>query len=59
MRQQGMQPSIEKPPDIDIEDKYNTNAVFCSTVDPISTKAGNIYSELYGPFPNRSKKGNI
>ena len=53
MRQQGMQPSIEKPPDIDIEDKYNTNAVFCSTVDPISTKAGNIYSELYGPFPNR------
>ena len=33
MKIQGLKSTIEKPPDIDLEDKSKTNVVFCATVD--------------------------
>ena len=55
---QGLQSTKEKPPDIDLEDKRKTNVVFCTTVDPSTTKEGNVYSDLCGWLPTTSIRGN-
>ena len=51
MRRQGLQPTKEKPPDTYLKDKIKTNVVYCTIVDPSTTKGGNIYSDLCGRFP--------
>ena len=38
MRRQGLQPTKEKSPDIELKDKIKTNVAFCTTVDPGKTK---------------------
>ena len=42
MKRQGIQPTNEKPPDTYLWDKIKTNVAFCTTVDPSTTKGGNI-----------------
>ena len=46
MRRQGIQSTKETTPDTDLKEKNTTNAVFCTTVDPSTTKEGKIYSDL-------------
>ena len=46
MRIQGLQPTKETPPDTDLEEKIKINLVFCTTVDPSTTKEGKIYSYI-------------
>ena len=46
MRRQGLKSTIEKPQDIDLEDKSKTNVVFCTTVDPGTMKEGKFYSYI-------------
>ena len=46
MRRQGLQSTKEKHPDIDPEDKIKTDVVYFTTVEPITTKEGNIDSYL-------------
>ena len=58
MRRQGLQPTKEKPPDTDLEDKIKTNVVYWTTVEPRTTKEGKIYSDLCGRFPTTSSMGN-
>ena len=58
MRIQGLQLTKEKPPDTDLEDQIKTNVVFCTTVDPRTTKEVKIYSNLCGRFPTASSRGN-
>ena len=41
-----IQPTKEKPPDIDLEDKSKTNIVFCATLYPSTTKEGK-YTQIY------------
>ena len=38
MIRQGLQSTKEKPPYTDLEDKIKTNVVYCTTVDPSTTK---------------------
>ena len=57
-RRQGLQSTRDKTPDTNLEDKSKTNAVFCTTVDPSTTKEGGIYSDLCGRFPTTSSRGN-
>ena len=57
MRRQGLQSTKEKYPDTDLEDKIKTNIVYCTTVGPITTKEGKIYSNLCGRFPTTSSRG--
>ena len=54
MRIQGLQLIKEKPPDTDFEENIKTNVVYCTTVDPSTTKEGKIYSYLCGRFPTTS-----
>ena len=56
-RRQGLQSTKEKPPDTDLEDNIKTNVVYCTTVEPRTTKEGNIYSYLCGSFPTTSSRG--
>ena len=56
-RRQGMQSTKEKPPGTDLKDKIKTNVVFCTTVEPSTTKEGKIYSDLCGSFPTTSRRG--
>ena len=58
MRRQGLQLTKEKPPDTDLENKIKTNVVYCTTVDPSTTKEGKIYSDLCRSFPTTSIRGN-
>ena len=55
---QGLQYTKEKHPDIDLEDKIKKNVLYCTTVDPSTTKEGNIYSDICGSFPTTSSRGN-
>ena len=53
-----LQSTRETPSYTDLEDKIK-NVVFCTTVDPSTTKKGNIYSDLYGrclTTPSRERK---
>ena len=43
MRRQGLQWTKEKPTDTDLEDKTKKNVVYCTTVEPSTTKEGKIY----------------
>ena len=56
MRRQGLKQSKEKPPDTDLEDNIRTNVVYCTIVDPITTKEGKIYSDLCGHLPTTSSR---
>ena len=58
MRRQGLQSTREKPPDIDLEEKCKKYVVFCTTVEPSTTKEGKIYSNICGRFPITSTKAN-
>ena len=58
IRIQGLQLIKDKPPYIDLEDKIKMNVVYCTTVDPNTTKEGKIYSDLCGRFPTTSSRGN-
>ena len=57
MRIQGLQLTKDKPPDTDLEDKVKTNLVYCTTVDPSTTKEGKIYSDICRRFPTTSSRG--
>ena len=57
MRIQGIQTNKEKPPDINLEVKIK-NVVFCTTVEPSTTKEGKIYSDLCGQLPTTASRGN-
>ena len=57
MRRQGLQLTKDKPPYIDLEDKITTNVVYFTTVEPSTTKEGNIYSDLCRRFPTTSSRG--
>ena len=57
-RRQGLKSTKEKPPDTDLEYNIKTNVVYCTTVDPSTTKEGNIYLDLCGRFPTASRRGN-
>ena len=58
IRQQGIQSNRNKTPDTDPEDKWKTNVVFYTTVDPGTSKEGEFYSNLCGRFPITSNKRN-
>ena len=58
MRRKGIHSTKEKPLDTDLEDKSKTNEVFCTTLDPSTTKEGKIYSDLCRRFPTTSGRGN-
>ena len=58
MRRQGIHSTREKPPDTDLEDNSKTNVVFCTTVDPSTTKETKIYLDICGRFPTTSRRGN-
>ena len=58
MKRQGLQFTKEKPPDTDLEYNIKKNVVYCTTVEPITTKEGKIFSYLCGNFPTTSSKGN-
>ena len=42
MKRKWLQSTKEKPPDTDLEDKIKMNVVYFTTVDPSTTKEGNI-----------------
>ena len=58
MRRQGLQSTKVKPPDTDLDKNTRTNVVYCTTVDPSTTKKGKIYSDLCRHFPTTSSRGN-
>ena len=58
MRRQGLQSTKEKNHDIDMDDNIKTNIVYCTTVEPKTTKEGKIYSDLCGRFPTTSSRRN-
>ena len=58
MRRQGPQPTKEKSPDTDPEDKSKPNVLFCITVEPRKTKERKFYSNICGHFPTTSSRGN-
>ena len=53
-RRQGLKSTKEKSPDKYLEDKINTNVVFCTPIDPSTTKEGKNYSYLCGCLPTTS-----
>ena len=58
MRRQGLQSTREKPPDTDLEYKSKSNVVFCTTVDPSTTKEGKftqIYADASPPHQKEEK----
>ena len=57
MRIKGLQSTKATPPDTYLEDKMKTNVVFCTTVDPSTTKEGNIYSDICRCFSTTSIRG--
>ena len=48
----------EKPPDTYLEDKSKKNVMFCTSVDPSTTKEENFYSVLCKRIPATSRIGN-
>ena len=57
MRRQGLKSTKETPPDTDLKDNIKTNVLYFTTVDPITTKEGKIYSDLCRRFPTISSRG--
>ena len=57
MIRQGLQPTKEKPSDIDLEDKNKRNLVFFTTADPITMKEEENYSDLRIFFPHHINQG--
>ena len=58
IRLQVLKSTRNKTPHIDLEDKYKTNAVFYTTVDPSTTKEETFYSDLCRCFPSTPQKVN-
>ena len=58
MRIKGMQPTIEKPPDTDLEHEIKINVFLCTNVDPSTTKEGGIYSNICGSSPIKLRREN-
>ena len=58
MRRKGLKSTKDKTQDTDLEYKRKTNVVFCTTVDPGTTKEDRLYSYLCGHFPTTSSIGN-
>ena len=58
MRRQVTKPTGKKPTYTDLEDKCNVNVGFCTTVEPITSKEGKIYSELCGRLSITTNKIN-
>ena len=59
MRIKVLQSTMENPLDIDLEGKNQKNVFFCTTVEPSTTKEGNIHSDVCKPFlviPSRGNK---
>ena len=54
MRRQGLKSTKDKPTDTNLEENIETNVVYCTTVEPSTTKEGKIYSDLCGLFPTTS-----
>ena len=57
-RRQELKSNKEKHFDTDLKEKIRTNVVYCTTVDPRTTKEGKIYSYLCERFPINSIRGN-
>ena len=57
MRKQGLKSTKEKPTDIYLEEKIKMNVVYCTTVEPTTTKEGKIYSDICRRFPTTSIRG--
>ena len=55
-RRRGLQSTKEKPPDTDLEEYNKTNVVYCTTVEPSTTKEGKIYSDICGHFATTSSR---
>ena len=58
IRRQGLKLTKQKPPDTDLEDNITTNLVYCTTVEPSTTKEGKIYSYICRRLPTTSSMGN-
>ena len=58
IKRQGIKSTKEKNPDTDLEDKFKTNIVFCATIDPSTTKEGDIYSDICRKFHTTSSMKN-
>ena len=58
LRRQVLKSTKKKPPDTDLDEKCKTDVVFCNTMDPSTTKEGEIYSNLCGCLPITPNKGN-
>ena len=58
MRRKGLKSTRDKTQDTDLEYKRKTNVVFCTTVDPGTTKESKLYSYLCKHFPTTSSIGN-
>ena len=58
MRRQGIKSTIEKPQDTDLEYKSKKYVVFCTTVDPGTTKEGTFFSDICERFPTTPSRGN-
>ena len=58
IRIQGLQLTKEKPPYTELEYNIKTNVVYCTTVEPSTTKEGKIYSDICRRFPTTSSRGN-
>ena len=58
MRRHGLKSTREKTLDTELEYKSKTNVVFCTTVNPSTTKEGKLYSDLCGCSPTTSSRGN-
>ena len=55
---QGLQSTKEKTPYTYLEDNITMNVVYCTTLEPSTTKEGKIYSDLCGCFPTTSIRRN-
>ena len=58
MKRHSIKSTKGKPSDIDLKDKIKINVLFCTILDPSTTKEGKIYSDWCGRFPTASSRGN-
>ena len=56
MRRQGLKSTKVKPPYTDLEDKIKTSIVFCTNVDPSTTKEGKKLLRPMQKFPHHIKQ---
>ena len=56
MKRKELRLNRDKPPDTDLEDKNKTNVVFCTTVDPSTTKEEKILRYMQ-TLPHQIKQG--